>query len=230
MNNPTPTDLMNGDGIGIADATPDLPVPAIAIDFEVESARVLAETKKRDAINCYNAHCPQSYRDYRPDHPQAIRNSLSVHKVLQWALNPRGLLLAGPTGMTKTRCAWELVRRLAYDQGVLTRAYHAQDFFSALAGEVKYGRDDAAVWIDRKAWHPVVFIDDWGQESMLAKNEDWAQAWWLRFVDLRVERGLPLIITTNLTAADARQNQSESIRADPLLRRLLEICEVVKFQ
>jgi DNA replication protein DnaC len=78
------------------------------------------------------------------------------------------------------------------------------------------------------AWRKVVFIDDWGQEANLKSRENWAEGWFFRFVDYRIERGLPLIITTNLTAKDIARKEGD-VRGDPLLRRLLEMSDVVKF-
>lgn len=205
------------------------PKTAPRVDFDARGAEVMAEAKRRDAISCYETAVPKAYRDFHVEHPALKKNGWAVRQVLDWQFGPAGMLIAGATGRGKTRSVWALMRRLAYQDGVLARAYHAQDFFSALAGEVKYGRDDAAAWIDRKAWHPVVFIDDWGQEAVLANREDWAQGWWMRFVDLRLERRLPLIITTNLSEDDVRGNQNSGVRADPLLRRLREICSVVRF-
>lgn len=205
------------------------PATAPRVDLEARTAELVAETRRRDAITAYEATCPPAFREFSIRHPAAVKYQQAIDCILGWQSGPRGLMAAGPTGRCKTRAAWALIRRLAYENGVLVRAYHAQDFFSALAGEVKYGRDEAAAWIDRKAWHPVVFIDDFGQEALLANREDWAQGWWLRFVDLRLERGLPLIITTNLTAEGIADSQASGIRGDPLLRRLREICNVVRF-
>jgi len=52
-----------------------------------------------------------------------------------------------------------------------------------------------------------------------------------RMLDLRLgaRPARPLIITTNLTAAQIAAGQA-GVRADPLLRRLLDLCEVVKFK
>lgn len=206
------------------------PATAPRQDLEARTAELLAATAKQDAIACYNATCPPEYRELDPRHPTAVKYRQAIGSVLGWIRNPKGLMITGPTGRCKTRAVWALLRRLAHEDGVITRAYHSQDFFSALAGEVKYGRDDAAAWIDRKAWHPVVFIDDFGQEALLANREDWAQGWWLRFVDLRLQRGLPLILTTNLTSEGIAEAQASGIRSEPLLRRLREMCTVVRFQ
>lgn len=215
---------------------PDVEIPgydaakAASIDFEERGRVLMAETKRRDAISCYEATCPNEYKNFDSGHPSVRKNQQAVDVVMAWQYGPLGLLVAGETGRCKTRSIWALAKRLAYRDGVMVHAYHAQDFFSALAAEVRYGRDDAAAWISRKAWHPIVYIDDWGQEAVLANREDWAQGWWLRFIDLRLERKLPVIISTNLGADDVKQNQQSSIRAAPLLRRMREICTVVKFQ
>ncbi len=205
------------------------PATAPVVDFDQRAKEYHAATKLSDARNCYKATCPDRFTRFNPEHPNLKRNPTQIKRVLEWHPKHRekGMLLMGETGLGKTHTVWEMIRRLS-EQAILVRAYHSQQFFSDLAGEVKFGRDDASAWIDRKAAHPIVFIDDWGQEANLRNREEWAQSWFFRFIDLRLERGLPLIITTNLTAEEIGGGQAQ-IRSDPLLRRLLEICEVVKF-
>lgn len=211
---------------------PTLPPPKDLEPFsqeEIDARAIayLAESKKRTAQDAYEAYCPGQYRHYDLENPTAKANRAAHENVMQWRFGAKGLLLSGPTGQTKTRTTWELIRVLA-GQGVEVRPYHAMDWFSSLHENVKFGRDEAKEWVDAVAWRPIVFIDDYGQEANLRSREDWAQSWFFRFIDLRIERGLPLIITTNLSAKDIA-NKNESIKSDPLLRRLLEICEVVRF-
>lgn len=206
---------------------PEVSPASDPVDLDARAVEYLEDAKRRTAQAAYDHHCPSEYRAYRRDHPNLEANGGAADRVLSWRYNRKGLLLSGPTGRCKTRTAWELVRLLC-GAGVEVRPYHAMDWFSALHEHVKYGRDEAKDWVDAVAWRAVVFIDDWGQEANLKAREDWAQAWFFRFLDLRIERGLPLIVTTNLSA-QAIIDRHESIKSDPLLRRLLEVCEVVKF-
>lgn len=214
----------------LAEVTPSaFPAPAAAVPAP-DLGDYLIDCRKRDGERYVATFCPESLRTFDPEHPTAQANREAISKVLLWERGAKGLLLTGPTGKCKTRASWQLLARLYRDEGVECRWWHSADFFAALGAEVKYGRDDARGWVDAVASRPVVFLDDWGQEANLKAREDWAQSWFFRFIDLRLERRLPIIITTNLQAKDIAGMQADSIRADPLLRRLLELCEVVKFK
>jgi DNA replication protein DnaC len=111
------------------------------------------------------------------------------------------------------------------------RYYFAGDWFSELQKNVSYGRDDARGWVEASAARPLVILDDLGQEALLNARAEWASDWFFRFIDLRIGWGLPLIVSTNLNAVEmARGLQGrEGVGREPLMRRLVEICDVVKF-
>lgn len=198
-----------------------------SVDLDAKGAEYLAECKRRDCIARWEAECPPEYRETDWKHPRLSPYADQIAKVLAWEPQSRGLLITGPTGRGKTRSMWALAKRLA-EQCKEVRVWHAADFFAALQAQVKYGNDDARGWIESLAKRAILVIDDLGQESVIAARSDWAQAWFFRLLDIRLGAGLPLIITTNLTA-DAIAGTSKGIRADPLIRRLLDLCEVVKF-
>jgi len=199
-----------------------------ASELERLARDYIARARKQDAIARYEAYCPPEYKSYDRNHPVAAANMENINRILSWKYGKRGLLVTGPTGVNKTRSLWGLTRRLAHDDGVDFRYYNASDWLSGLHECVKYGRDEAKGWVDKLGWCPLVIIDDWGQEATLKSREDWAQAWFFRFLDLRIERGLPVVMTTNLKARDIAE-RSDAIRGDPLIRRMLEIMDVVNF-
>ena len=181
-----------------------------------------------DGVRYFDRYCPPAYKTFDQNHPGLASNAKSVETTLAYKFNSRGLLLSGPTNKGKTRTCWQLLRRLYGEDAVECRWYHAMDFFTQLQECVKYGRDDAKGWISDLAWRKMVFIDDLGQEANLKSREDWAEGWFFRFLDLRIERALPLVITTNLTAKDMARKQND-IRSDPFLRRVLDVCDVVRY-
>lgn len=185
--------------------------------------------RRRDGERYFDRFCPEAYRSFDVTHHSISPNRAQISRVITWEPQAKGMLLSGPTGRGKTRACWQLLKRLYAEQGVECRWYHAMDFFTELHECIKYGRDDARGWIEAVAWRNVVFMDDWGQEVNLKAREDWAQSWFFRFLDLRLERRLPLIITTNMGAKDIAE-RNNNLRGDPLIRRLLEVCEIVKFQ
>lgn len=192
----------------------------------VDSDEYVRESLRRSSIERYNHICPPAYRDTNWTHPDLAPWQAEIDVIRNWKLTPRGIIASGPTGRGKTRAIWELYRRLTCEDVIDARFYYAGDWFSTLQQQINYGRDEAAGWVDAVASRRVVFIDDFGQEAMLANRSDWAAGWFFRFLDLRVGRGLPLIVSTNLGASGFGVSTG---KGDPLLRRLLEICEPIRF-
>jgi DNA replication protein DnaC len=202
------------------------PVP---VDYEAASLSYLAEARKRDAIARYEASVPPAMRASDWAHPTLALNREQIGRVLAHKVGQRGLLLTGRTGRGKTRAMWALLRRLACEEARDIRYFHAQDWFAQLQGCLNYGRDDARGWVEAVARRPIVFIDDLGQEAMQTARSEWALSWFLRFLDIRVSERLPLYVTTNLDAQGIAERGASSVRGDPMVRRLIEICEPVKF-
>lgn len=199
------------------------------IDLKAASLAFIADARKRDAIARFEAFVPMAMRDSDWGHPSLAANREQIARVLSHQVTQRGLLLTGRTGRGKTRSMWALLRRLACDEGRDIRYYHAQDWFASLQSFLNFGRDDARGWVDAVARRPVVFIDDLGQEAMQTARSEWAMSWFMRFLDIRVSERLPLYVTTNLDAQGIAERGTSNVRGDPLVRRLIEICEPIKF-
>ena len=198
-------------------------------DGEAASAHFLAEARKRDAIARFDSAVPPTMRESDWGHAGMLANRPQIERVLAHQVGAKGLLLSGRTGRGKTRSMWSLMRRLAHDEARDIRYFHAGDWFATLQGCLNYGRDDARGWVDAVARRPVVFVDDLGQEAIQTARSDWAMSWFMRFLDIRVSERLPLYVTTNLDAQGIAERGASSVRGDPMVRRLIEICEPVKF-
>ena len=201
----------------------------LPIDLGAASLAHLAEARKRDAIARYEASVPPGMRQSDWSHPAMLPNAEAIARVLAHQVTGRGLILTGRTGRGKTRAMWALLRRLACEEARDVRYFHAQDWFSTLHGCLNYGRDDARGWVEAVARRQIVFIDDLGQEAIQTARSEWAMSWFLRFLDIRVSERLPLYVTTNLDAQGIAERGASSVRGDPMVRRLIEICEPVKF-
>lgn len=213
-------------------AAAEFAVPQVAPDFDIDAFResYLERAKRRDAEKQFELDCPVGLRNSDWNHPGIATNRSVIERVMQWQPGPKGLLLSGPTGRGKTRATFALYRRLLVDELRDARFYFAGDFFNKLQGEVQYGRDDAAGWISATAARPILILDDLGQQAMLTARADWAEAWFFSLLDRRLSNRLPLIVSTNLPATEiAGSTSGAAVRQEPLLRRLLELCEVVKF-
>lgn len=167
-------------------------------------------------------------------HPGLLPNREQIEKVRSWQPPaPRstqiknGLLLTGPSGVGKSRAFWNLVRRLLCWESRDVEVYTAARFFKELQAQVRYGTDESERWIQQRAKAEILAIDDFGQQAVVASRNDWSEACFFELLDLRMGHRRPTIITTNLTARQIAEQHDA--RSDPLLRRLLDACEVIKF-
>jgi hypothetical protein len=216
----------------IADLHADQPLaaPYQPIDYDAIGAEYLANARRLACRERWEAACPPALRESDWQHPRLVPYAGQIAAILGHSPAQKGLLASGPTGRGKSRAMWALMHRLACEEGRDIRYYHAVEFFAALQSRISYGQDDANGWIEAVARVPIVFIDDLGQQSLLRSREDWAQGWFFRFLDIRVGERLPLYITTNLRAEDMVPTDARAnLRGDPLLRRLLDLCDPVKF-
>jgi DNA replication protein DnaC len=197
-------------------------------ELDARSMALLIAARKADAEKRWLASCPVALQASDWSHPHLSPYREQITRVMAYKRQAKGILASGPTGRGKSRALWQLMRRLGCEEGCDVRYWHAADWFAQLQQQINYGRDDARGWVESVAVRGVVFLDDLGQECVQRSREDWAQGWFFRFLDLRVGHGLPLFITTNLTA-DEMAERSGNVRGDPLIRRLLDLCEVVKF-
>lgn len=211
-----------------------LPPPTEAMTADQWRAFCEADTRRRVSearAERWRRLCPPAYLETNFADPRLSHNAPQLARVLGWQYGPRGLLLAGPTGCGKTRSLWALLRRLACDEGREFSLWSAQDLAAEIGSNMRYGVDEARAFVGGLARVPVLGIDDLGQEATAATQEDRVRSWFLRLFDRRVELGLPLLVSTNASAEQLAGTEGgrNAIRADPLMRRLLEIAEPVKF-
>jgi hypothetical protein len=201
---------------------------------QIESVRaaagleLLRDQRRRDNHARWDACCPLLLQTTDWTDPRLAPYSAQIAAVRDYKLSARGLIASGDTGRGKSRAMWSLMHRLGVEDGNEARYWTAQDWFSSLQENLNYGRDNARGWVETVARRHVVFIDDLGQEAIRTNNEEWASGWFFRFLDIRVGLGLPLFVTTNLSAAQMASNETR-VRANPLVRRLLDLCEPVRF-
>jgi DNA replication protein DnaC len=196
-------------------------------DWDAIGQAYLARAKKRTAITEWVRAVPYSLRRSNWQHAELARSDGQIRKILGWSDSRVGLLASGPSGLGKSRAMWALMLKLA-KRGKEIRYFTASEFFSDMQARVNYGRDDAGAWIKAVAGVPIVFIDDLGQEAMQTSKQDWAKSWFFQFLDMRSGKGLPLFVTTNMSARDMADGMGD-LRGHPLLRRLLMVSDPVKF-
>lgn len=139
-----------------------------------------------------------------------------------WMPGKKGLLLYGPTGRCKSRIAYWIVRRLIM-VGTKVMAFDSPTFRSHVERRIMAGT--LCEWYDIIKTVPVLLLDDVGKfkgEGKRIEEELFA------VVKMRAESKLGMIITTNDTDTELEHRFSSMIGA-PLVRRMVEECDVVSF-
>jgi len=209
-------------------------IPATAApqaDIEARADSYLADAIARTRRDYFFANCPKDYREFDICRPELQGNRAQLARLLSWRPNEgegKGLIASGETGRGKTRAMFALCRRLLCEEARDVAIWHAKDWFFELEQNLRYGKDEASDFVRRTAARKILFIDDYGQEAIAANRQEWAQGWFFRLLDLRIGNRLPLLITTNLGAKQMAEGSRE-ISAHPLIRRILELAEPIKF-
>lgn len=233
----------------IAEITPSpdtwpTPNPAERVRREREAA----EYQRHLRLQRYLEACPDRFRandrNYTPPNQWVpIPDWAAFDQVQQWRLGEKfGLLLTGATGLGKTRAIWELLRRVmveetikevfshgTFERAVKVAAFGAVDFGNYAEKLLQVGRGEFADWVDGLRAPDIVFLDDLGQMRLVGSKDEWVKSQLFGLIDARHALNKPTFITTNLSSAQIAE-QAGGIAGDPLLRRLLEVCQVVRFK
>ncbi len=166
----------------------------------------------------FRAICPPLYLETDP----ARLNTPKMLQVYAWKYGPRGLLINGQTGLGKTRMAWLLLEKiLTVEKPKLSFAYFdCVSFGHEIARH--YQREDAESWLSDLARKDLVFLDDLGKLKLTER----AEAELFGLIERRCAYKKPIIATTNDTGETLAARVTDN-RADALVRRLREFCEVI---
>lgn len=203
----------------------DLPI----VSLEERHRRTAREARRDIAMQRWLTACPPILRECDPAFPDLAPVRPQIERILSWERGPRGLLATGDTGAGKTRAMFALMRRFC-EAGEDVHMWSSVDWFGRLQQSVSYGRDDAQSFVEFMGSVPILFIDDWGQEALVASRETWARQWWFRLLDIRYGAGRPMFLTTNLRRSDlAIKTGMRPVYEDPLVRRLTALMAPVIF-
>lgn len=123
-----------------------------------------------------------------------------------------GLLIAGPTGVGKTRLMWAIYDELASRSGPRMEVVKLVRLLSSL----RPGGDSSDDAVTKLCQVPILAIDDIGAH----KPSEWVNERLYEIVDTRYDNTKPIIATTNRKNLDA-------VLDDRLTSRLNECCELV---
>jgi len=206
------------------------------------SARWDKEPEQR-ALEAYQQwhreNCPLMYRES----DESRLNPVFLKACNSWKKGITGLGLFGATGSTKTRCMWQLLRRIAkpwpHLQVFKGGGYHLRWSYEvhyywhsvSIVRDVDFARECASQFKDGhngkklESWRTcdVLFIDDLGKSRITER----VQTELFDLVDFRTSRGLPILWTSNYDAKGLIRRFASPDDAGPIIRRLVESCEIV---
>jgi len=187
----------------------------------LQSAEAKAKAKERE--KAFLKLCPPAMAATELERLPAWKdNQASVKKALAWNPTPEKplLILHGVTGRGKSRLMWQVMKRLAIEEG-LPPVYFG-------AGELSLSVSSA--WADMKAEAlvhslkaaKVLAFDDLDKDRLSPKAEEALFA----VISHRCDHGKPTLITTNLTGEPLVSRMSAEM-GTALLRRLREFSSTV---
>lgn len=188
------------------------------------SAKVLAEREE-----VLKKICPWSFANTDVKR-LGFEHGEQYRKVMAWTSDQRkGLVLIGETDKGKTRCLWELVKRLVRE-GVVVRFLRETDFSHEVG---RRGKDGTLWdWVDKLCEVDVLAYDDLGK----APKTDRFISELFHVIDTRLNWGRPTLITTQLTGKEVGEQikstagiHAGKATAEALVRRLRQHCQDVSF-
>lgn len=196
---------------------------ACELDFE---SKQKTERAKRNEINreaMIANQIPERYRDN-----DLSRFPAEWRDVSKWRPTKEGggLLLAGVTGKCKTRMIAQLLCNLHRSNGIKFRYLRSTE----LSRLVRQQFSDFEPWVAKNEIEalrrvPILFIDDLGKQTATQSVEEEL----FDMIEERTSGRLPILATCNASARDLEGMMSED-RGAPLVRRLVDYCDIVKIK
>ena len=141
--------------------------------------------------------------------------------VQAWQFGPRGLVVAGETGMGKTRACWALLHRefMAGHSVVALSAYHLARWPALVLSEARQADEQ----LEHMVTADILYADDPFKSRLSPTVEE------LLFValDERTSRRKPCVFSINDSATTLLERLS-SDRGKAFVRRIRDFCEVIK--
>lgn len=162
--------------------------------------------------------CPKEFQQI--DH-RLLPDPDLFERVQAWSYGPRGMFVAGKTGLAKTRACWALLHR-EFMAGRSVRVLTPYDL-ARWPAQVFDDARRADAELERLVRAKIFYLDDPFKSRLTPTVEE------LLFValDERASRQLPCIFSSNDSAATLLERLSTD-RANAFLRRIRDFCEVVQ--
>jgi hypothetical protein len=189
----------------------------VRAELDMQSARE-RNTDQARRVEAWKRACPPTFLTTER---VKIPNPVRYDRVMQWQFGPKGLVIHGPSGKGKSRCAWELVKR----EHMSGRRWAALDSSFAYEYAEQFQKPaECGKWVRSKTDVDLLLLDD----VFKSKLSDSVEQALFTIINQRVENGRPTIITTNDTG-ETLQNRMSQDRGEAFVRRLREFFENIAF-
>jgi IstB-like ATP binding protein len=144
-----------------------------------------------------------------------------MEPALAWQYGPHGLLVAGSTGVGKSRIMWILLRRLLDSEHRNVVWLNAVRFRSGLQTAARDGATE--YFVRRLVRTDVLYWDDLGQTHLTGAASEML----LHVIEQRTASGAPILATTQYSAESMEFQLERPEMGQAIRRRLNEFCRVV---
>lgn len=218
--------------------TPAKPISEFAAFFkrtpeeDAEHERYLAQKAADDrkhaqaiALKEWELAVPEILRTTDWQDPRLRIYQTEISRVRTWKHSARGIYAVGKSGRGKSRSIYTLARRLAVDELVPVR-YLLQ---TEITREInRDGLNGFLEKMDGIRRCPVIVWDDFGKFAAIGSRKELLYSEIEALFDYRHSHGLPFLISSNATETDLIEIFGK-LRGQPILRRIIEACELVDF-
>lgn len=191
----------------------------------IERKKQDADCERRNRLKtAFDDICPPLYRESDLKRIYGPFREIAEN----WQFGPRGILLEGNAGTGKTRSAWHIIKRMMTEQGKNCYGLTATLFAKYAADQWHSNLEDknaAIEAMDRCRSAVILLIDDLGKQKMTDRGETELYD----VLEHRTTNLKPTIITTNATGDQLKKMISED-RRQPILRRISDFSDIIKFK
>ena len=153
-----------------------------------ETEREEAAKRNRAAKERWERLCDEDFRVVNPNMPLPV-DQLAL--VMGWEYGPKGLYILGPTGARKSRCMWQLVKKLIW-QGRTVEAMTDIEFNNAIGAS--QGGERMTDMVSRIIAADVFYLDDLGQNKLTRRVAEQL----FHVISKRAAKMRPVLITTQM--------------------------------
>lgn len=191
----------------------------------IERQKQDADCERRNRLKtAFDTICPPLYRESDLKRIYGPFREIAEN----WKFGPTGILLEGNAGTGKTRSAWHIIKRMMTEHGKNCYGLTATLFAKYAADQWHTNLEDKNAAIEamsRCRSSAILLLDDLGKQKMTDRGETELYD----VLEHRTTNLKPTIITTNATGDQLKKMISED-RRQPILRRISDFSEIIKFK